>query len=59
MSESEPATFASVEQERDYWKEQATKYQQRYFSVVVFFIQTDIIYNGHKVTLGKGRQVCC
>ncbi|KAK9957351.1 hypothetical protein ABG768_019617 [Culter alburnus] len=29
MSESEPATFASVEQERDYWKEQATKYQQR------------------------------
>ncbi|KAK7174599.1 hypothetical protein R3I93_001723 [Phoxinus phoxinus] len=29
MSEPEPATFASVEQERDYWKEQAAKYQQR------------------------------
>ncbi|KTF73897.1 hypothetical protein cypCar_00033417 [Cyprinus carpio] len=29
MSDPEPATFASVEQERDYWKEQAAKYQQR------------------------------
>ncbi|RXN31491.1 nuclear distribution nudE -like protein [Labeo rohita] len=29
MSDPEPATFASVEQERDYWKEQAVKHQQR------------------------------
>ncbi|XDV12858.1 hypothetical protein PO909_001417 [Leuciscus waleckii] len=28
MSEPEPATFVSVEQERDYWKEQAAKYQE-------------------------------
>jgi len=41
MSEPEPATFASVEQERDHWKEQAAKYQQRYISVF-FIIQTEI-----------------
>ncbi|XP_043090861.1 nuclear distribution protein nudE homolog 1 [Puntigrus tetrazona] len=29
MSDPEPATFSSVEQERDYWKEQAAKHQQR------------------------------
>ncbi|XP_016385006.1 nuclear distribution protein nudE homolog 1 [Sinocyclocheilus rhinocerous] len=29
MSDPGPATFASIEQERDYWKEQAAKYQQR------------------------------
>lgn len=39
MSEPDPATFASVEQERDYWKEQAAKYQQRYISGVVFLFK--------------------
>ena len=31
MSDSEPPKFASIEDERDYWKEQAVQHQQRYW----------------------------
>lgn len=40
MSDSEPPKFASIEDERDYWKEQSAEHQQRYL-----WAQADIVEN--------------